>query len=165
MDKKYKDKLDDCMLDLEKIQSWIDESPKNKFDSKTKYLTAYSVIRSCGVIEQVYKEMIFDFFSSETSPKIKSYLSRTIIESSSNPKIGKITDLLKMFDQTIGQQFSEKTTGTQSKNSLHSLVSNRNTFAHGTDITTSFSEIKNFFKDSQEVLEILNKCLNNEYNS
>ena len=60
MNGKYIQELRDCEVEIMHIQQWI---KKNVLDSNVRYLTSYAVIKACGTIEYVLKQMIFDRLS------------------------------------------------------------------------------------------------------
>jgi len=94
MNKRYVEKLDDAKSELKEIRKWIN-SDKNKFDSKTRYLISYSVIKASGTIEVVFKHLIFDFLSIGALEETKTYLEKMIVESSCNPNTGNMSNLLQ----------------------------------------------------------------------
>ncbi|MCC8172999.1 MAG: hypothetical protein LIO65_00965, partial [Odoribacter sp.] len=60
------------------IEGWISDHP---FDSNVRFLTAYAVIRTCGTIEFVLKQMLFDHLTNGANEEANSYLSKSIIDS------------------------------------------------------------------------------------
>ena len=57
-------KLDDCADELIRIKTRID---KDKFDDMVKFLQCYAIIKACGTIETVAKNMIADVASESVS--------------------------------------------------------------------------------------------------
>lgn len=51
----YADLIKNTDRELQEIRKWIN-ADKNRFDTKTKYLIAYSVIKASGSIEVVFKQ-------------------------------------------------------------------------------------------------------------
>lgn len=54
MKDEYKIKWEEAERELQEIKQWID-SGRNKFDSKTRYLISYAVIKASGTVEVVFK--------------------------------------------------------------------------------------------------------------
>ena len=52
----YERELNDCKIELGKIENWINS---NKLDSNVKYLVAYPVIRATATIEVIFKKKVF----------------------------------------------------------------------------------------------------------
>ncbi|MFQ8921896.1 MAG: HEPN domain-containing protein [Clostridium paraputrificum] len=156
MNGKYISKINDCNCELDKIKKWIS---KNKLDSNVKYLVSYSVIRCCGTIESIYKGMVFDYLSSGANKEVLNYLTRNILNSSSNPSCGKIESLLKSVNEDWALEFKGRIKDRNEKIKLNSLVSLRNTFSHGGDITSSIDDVILFFESGEWILEQLYQCI------
>lgn len=92
MNDELRKSLDDVMEEIESIEKWIS---KNSMDRNTKYLIKYAVIRSCSVIETVFKKLIFNVMSDECNELVKNYLQKKIVGSSTNPKTGNIEKFYK----------------------------------------------------------------------
>ena len=73
MNDELRKSLDDVMEEIESIEKWIS---KNSMDRNTKYLIKYAVIRSCSVIETVFKKLIFNVMSDECNELVKNYLQK-----------------------------------------------------------------------------------------
>lgn len=123
-----------------------------------KYLTHYSLMRACGVIEYSYKAIIADFHSG-CSQQLQTYIDKTIRESSKNPSLDNIRKMLKCFDDNWTTQFNASLNAHADKNrlttSLDSLNTNRNTFAHGQNCNVSFADVKAYFNDSAEIIKMV----------
>lgn len=141
----------DVDLELVGIKNYID---RNRFEKNTKYLISYSVIRTCGIIEIVFKKLIHLYVSEGSKMVTTQYLSRKIIDSSDNPTVGNIERLLDEIDPKLKNEFKLKYT-TQEKSDLNSLVSNRNDFAHGRSITISIDVVIKYFESSKRLMQYL----------
>ena len=69
----YVDLLENTDRELQEIRKWIN-ADRNRFDSKTKYLIAYSVIKASGSIEVVFKQIIYDYLTREVGEKTATYI-------------------------------------------------------------------------------------------
>lgn len=156
MDQTYIDLLCDCDREIEAIEHHIDN---DKFNSLNPYLVSYAVIKTSGTIETVYKNLVADMISSGASEEVQNYLKRGIRDSSSNPTVGNIIQLLQSLNQTWRQEFEDKTKGTEEKGSLSSLVDLRNSFAHGRSITASIGNVKRYFEDGKTILTWLEEII------
>lgn len=140
--------FNDVDNELENIRKYIN---KNQFDINTKYLISYAVIRACGTIETVYKKLIHEFLTDGAKPETGQYLSKIIIDSSSNPKTGNIEQMLNDIDYKLCDDFKTRFSSHE-KSDLNSLVQNRNDFAHGRTVTISIETLIKYFASSKEIL-------------
>jgi hypothetical protein len=156
MNGKYKIEIDDCSNELNKIKTWIDS---NKLDSNIKYLVSYAVIKSCGTIENVFKQIIFDHVSKGSNEEAMEFLTKNIINSSCNPKTGQIQKMLDQINSKWSNEFATKIIAKNQKGQLNSLVELRNNFSHGNDITSSIENVIVLFQAGVWILEKLHECI------
>lgn len=156
MDSRYIAQLDNCSHELQLIETHING---DKFNSLNPFLISYAVIKACGSIEVVYKNLIVDIIVVGSTAEAKNYLEKNIRDSSSNPTTGNIQRLLQDLNSTWAQQFEAKTKGTGEKGSLSSLVGLRNDFAHGRNVTASIGNVRQYFDDAKTVLTWLDSII------
>lgn len=150
----YTNILADIELELQEIRRWINLE-RNMFDSKTRYLISYSVIRACGAIEVVFKRMIFDFLAEGAKEETKAYLGRMILDSSCNPNTGNMSNMLQSISTEWKEEFDNKVKGSGKKDKINSLVQLRNDFAHGDSVNVSIDTIITYFDAAKDILCIL----------
>lgn len=75
MKDEYKIKWEEAERELQEIKQWID-SGRNKFDSKTRYLISYAVIKASGTVEVVFKKIIYDFLSENVKEETAFYIEK-----------------------------------------------------------------------------------------
>ena len=126
-------RLDDCADELQKIKKRID---KNQFDDMVMFLQRYAIIKACGTVESVIKNMIADHVDANTNPEIQHYIATNVRDSSK-----------------VKQHGTEKT-------SLNSLVQLRNDFAHGLSPNTTINTIIRYFNDSRVIVTLVDETLN-----
>lgn len=146
----------DCQSDLEKVKKFVLANP---LESVCQYLICYSVVRACGTIEVVAKEIIFNYLSNGAARETINYLEKQIVESSWNPSCGKIQNILDTINPSWSQRFQALTNGTKEKSDLKSLVNLRNDFAHGQAITATIENIEDYFNGSCIILDKLTKVI------
>lgn len=121
-----------------------------------KYLSYYSLMKACGVIEYSYKAIVADYHKG-CSLQLQSYLEKTVRDSSKNPSLDNMRKLLKSFDITWNNNFNNYLNNhpnhNQIKASIDSLNSNRNSFAHGQNCTITFGDVKQYYADAVEVIK------------
>lgn len=151
-----KQSIEDCAKEMDNIQKIIDVF--GQAHSIVPFLTNYAVIKCCGTIENSFKSVIGDFHNT-LPPQAKKYIDSTFTNSSMNPSKDNICKSLNRFDENWNKSFKAKLNlepnKSQIDSSLKSLNDARNEFAHGGHPKVSFGSIKNYFKDSQKVIEIL----------
>ncbi|MGL5041825.1 MAG: HEPN domain-containing protein [Culicoidibacterales bacterium] len=147
--------FNDVDNELENIRKHIN---KNRFEINTKYLISYAVIRACGTIEIVYKKLIHEFLTDGAKPETGQYLSKIIIDSSSNPKTGNIERMLSDIDHKLCEDFKTRFSSGE-KDGLNSLVQNRNNFAHGQTVTITIGTLIKYFASSKKILTHLKDTL------
>lgn len=159
MNGSYERLLQDCTIELNNIQQWISN---HNLDSNIRFLTSYSVIKACGTIEIVFKQMIYDYLASGANDEAKAFLNKSIIEASFNPSPGQIYRLLEKINVAWKQDFERSISGTNQKGQLKSLVELRNSFAHGSVITASMNDIKNYYDAGIWILGKLDETINTD---
>lgn len=154
----YVQMIDDTRQELLNIRTWINAG-RNQFDSKSKYLISYCVIKSCGTTEVVYKHMVFDYLIIGAQSETVVYLEKMILDSSSNPNAGNISNLLQMVSAPWKERFNQEIAQGNIKSDLNSLVQLRNDFAHGKSINISIDTVLRYFESAVKVLEILDNIV------
>lgn len=152
MNGNYRQTLRDCEVELNSIQQWIDS---NRLDSNVRFLTSYSVIKACGTVEYVFKQIIYDYLSSGANEEAKTYLNKSIIEASFNPSTGQMYRIIEKINSDWKVEFENLIKGSLQMGQLNSLVKLRNNFAHGSVITASINDVKSYYSAGIWILEKL----------
>lgn len=156
-----KSNLDDCVNELENINNII--SSMGSTARFVPYLNKYSTIKACGTIERAYKDIISDVCIIGVTPQVQNYIEKNFRESSSNPNLDNIYKSLKVFDTSWCEQFKNDLNAHAShaklKTSLSSLVTLRNTLAHGGNSAASVDDIIDYFSDAYEIIKILDSVV------
>lgn len=150
----YTNILLDTELELQGIKNWIDLD-RNMFDSKTRYLISYSVIKASGTIEVVFKKIIFDFLVEGSREETNAYLEKMILDSSCNPNTGNMSNMLQSISAEWKAQFDIRVKDSGKKDKINSLVQLRNDFAHGDNIRVSIDTVITYFNAAKDILYIL----------
>lgn len=149
-------KIDDCRIELNNIQQWINA---NRLHSNVRYLVAYAVVKASGTIEIIFKSMMCDFLSDNVKVETQTYLNKMLVDSSCNPSVGNMLRMLEQIDAERKENFNDKTRGIRQKGDLNSLVSLRNDIAHGRTINATIRTVKQYFESGINILDILDKIL------
>lgn len=149
--------LVDCHDELERL-----EDAMSLFGATSPigiYLSRYAIIKACGTIEQALKSLVADNAENKQTQQIKNFLRKKVRESSMNPNDDNIRKLLGSFDDTWLAQFNSQIKALPDKakvmDSLKSLVSARNDFAHGGNPSASIVNVGVYFSDSKKIMEII----------
>lgn len=145
----------DCENELNQIKEWVDN---NILDSNVRFLTLYSVIKSCSTIEVITKRLIYNYLSQNGNAAANKYLEKAIIDSSTNPKTGNIEKILQQIDNSLKETFHNQI-NEPDKINLNSLVRLRNDFAHGSNVNESINTVVNYFQSGKHILNQLNNIL------
>ena len=152
------DLLENTKHELEEIKNWIDTG-KNKFDSKTRYLIAYSVIKASGSVEVVFKQIIYDYLTKGVEEKTATYIEKMILDSSCNPNTGNMSNMLQNICPEWKKKFDEEVKSSGKKDKINSLVQLRNDFAHGDNITVSIDTVVAYYEAAKVILNILDSVV------
>ena len=81
-----------------------------------------------------------------------------------NPNISNICNTLKKFDENWNISFTEKIRSHEHpqrlRDSIESLNSARNSFAHGGTPTSSFENVRHYFNDTIIIIKMLDEVVN-----
>lgn len=142
--------IEDTRAELDSIRKWINAG--NQFDSKTRYLISYAVVKASGAVEVIFKNMIYNYLSVGANEK-------AIIDSSCNPNTGNMSNMLQNISSEWKTLFDQQVKQSGEKDKLNSLVQLRNDFAHGDSISVSIDTVIKYFDSAVKILNILdNVC-------
>jgi len=150
--------LNDCRVELDTIKTAISA---DRFATTNRFLISYAVIKASGTIESVCKNMIFEKISGGASEEAKEFLRRGIVEASFNPSVGKIKMLLDKTNSAWATEFDNRTKASSDKSNLTSLVTLRNSFAHGDAITATIENVITYFDSGRRIIETVDDILTN----
>lgn len=132
------------------------------------FLTRYSLIKVCGVIELAYKTIIADFCETSQSVQVKNFILNRVRNSSENPTLDNIRRLLSSFDKQWNSDFKQGLNNMDRKDeitaSLSSLNNARNDFAHGGNPNITLDDVVKYFNDSFLVIELVDNIINSSKN-
>lgn len=156
--------LDDCLTELNGISALLTGLGDNA--NPTPYIKKYAVIRATGSIETAFKQAIADKIDKDSHVQVKNFIKRKVRDSSCNPKLAMIENMLSEFDDRWRARFDEQMAlddKPRLKGALTALVDARNEFAHGGNPNLPINSTLNYFKDGVRVIEILDAVLYHDY--
>jgi hypothetical protein len=156
--------LSDCLAELNNIQSLLvgmgdDARP-------TPYLKKYAVIRATGSIETSFKQIIADKVDRDSHSQVKNFIRTKVRESSCNPKLSIIENMLSDFDDRWRARFEEQMAlddKPKLKKALSDLVTARNAFAHGGNPNMAIDTTIFNFNNGIRVIEILDAVVHFDF--
>lgn len=153
--------IDVCVDELQRIFHLIEGL--GHMSPIVPFLTNYSIVRACGTIEFCFKTIISDLHSGY-STQVQNYVDNTIRNSSMNPSRYNICRTLKRFDEEWNTNFNQRlnshVNAERLKDSIDSLNTARNSFAHGDSPSSSFENIRNYFDDCVLIMNMLDEVVN-----
>ncbi len=132
----------------------------------TPYMRRYAVIRASGAIEVGFKKIIADKVDTGCASQVRSFIKKKIRDSSLNPKMGQIENVLSEFDMRWRKKFEEQVSlGDKPKlvTALTKLVGARNEFAHGGSPNIDICDTISYFEGGCEVLRILDYVVHHQF--
>lgn len=149
--------IQEVSLELTRIKEWIND---NKFDSKVPYLNSYAVIRASGSLEHILKAIIYNKLTENVSTETNQYISKMILESSFNPKTGRIINILQEISSDWAKKFDNYVSeNTQKKGDLNSLIQLRNDFSHGNSINISIETIIKYYGSGIDIMNEIDRII------
>lgn len=117
------------------------------------HLARYLCVRTSGYLENVVKSLISNYCDGSSPQPIQTFVIKRT-KHSTNLGYMKLLRLLEEFSNEWKESFESRLTH-QQKISLNSVVSNRNSIAHGNPDSITFNNIKDYYDDIKEVIIIL----------
>jgi hypothetical protein len=158
--------LDDCRTELNGISALL--TGLGDGANPTPYIKKYAVIRATGSIETAFKQAIADKIDKDSHVQVKNFIKRKVRDSSCNPKLGIIENMLSEFDDRWRARFDEQLAlddKPRLKGALTALVDARNEFAHGGSPNLPIETTLIYFNDAVRVIEILDAVVHHDYDS
>ena len=103
---------------------------------------------------------IADKIDKDSHVQVKNFIKRIVRDSSCNPKLGMIENMLSEFDEQMALDDKPRLKG-----ALTALVDARNEFAHGGSPNLPIDTTLQHFKDGVRVIEILDAVVHHDYDA
>ena len=161
-DKTVEKKIIDCFEEIKSVETTL--STFKPLAKEREYLTKYILIYTSGVLEISYKTLISNYCSFHSNSNLHNFFESLILKKSKNATYSNICELLKNINPDLHTLFKDKlnliNNCSEIKSSLESLSTLRHSFAHGNlSEKVYFSDIKRYFKNSVEIIKILDEIL------
>ncbi len=140
-------KLDDLYQQISKVQD----------DEIKAHMSKYFCIKMSGYLENTIKILVANY-SEKSSPQAISAYVQNSLKTTTNLSEDKLINLLKKFNDDWAVSFTEKINEQQIE-SLNSIISNRNSIAHGQQDNISYQIISQYFSDIKQIIGILKEII------
>lgn len=136
---------------------FIEVSKLDEGDINKAHLSRYLCVRTSGYLESVIRNLIVNYCDGTSPREIENYLT-TRTKYITNLEYRKILSLLAEFSTDWKDTFELKVNDEQ-RSSLNSVVSNRNSIAHGNTDSITFRNMKEYYSHVKEVADILKEII------
>lgn len=120
----------------------------------------YLCVLTSAYLEQCIRAIYSDYIKKRSHPNVHQFAQYNL-NNFQNPKMEKICQLAGSFNNTWADQLKLETEG-ELKDSVDSIVANRNMIAHGRDVGLTYSNLKKYYAHIQIVLELIISQINNK---
>lgn len=135
---------------LEKIDTVEDDEIKA-------HLSKYFCVKISGYLETVIKILVANYSEGSSPKQISNYIQNDL-KSVTNLSEEKLTKLLKKFSDDWCSNFFDRISE-QEISSLNSIISNRNSIAHGQQDNISYKVIGQYYTDLKSIVNHLRVTL------
>lgn len=144
-------------LQIDNQERKLDELLKNidavHDDELKAHLSKYFCVRISGYLEIVLKCLVCKYSEGNSPKPVSNYLQNDL-KNITNLSPDKIQKTLCKFSIEWYDNFESKVTEQQLQ-SLNSIISNRNSIAHGQQDNISYKVIVQYYNDLKEIVKIL----------
>jgi len=126
-------------------------------DEVKSHLLKLLCIRTSGLLETAFKNLILEYLQGTSPKEIQSFVSSEI-KLISNLKSERLITTLNRFSSEWSVELKNMITEEQFS-SLNSLISNRNNIAHGENDSITFSPMKKYYVDTISVIVALRQII------
>ncbi len=117
----------------------------------------YLCVLVAGFIETSVRSLLSGYVRKNGSPSVASYVE-TQLRFFQNPKMERILDLARSFNPDWADRVETATEG-ELKDSVDSVIANRNQIAHGENVGVTYVTMKRYYENAVKVIEIVErKC-------
>lgn len=139
---------------LDALFSKVEELPSEDFELKSHW-ARYLCILVSGFLETAIREIFAEYAKNKASPYIVNYVVAQL-SSLQNPKMEKILQLTRCFNPKWAESLKDATEG-ELKDSVDSIVNNRNQIAHGKQTNITYHTISSYYQDAIKVVDLIEK--------
>lgn len=121
----------------------------------------YLCVLVSGYIERAIVELVLEHVRGKQAPTLLRFVEQRT-RTFTNANASRIQDLLGSFDPAWRQELEENVLVDEWKDAVDSVVSLRNTIAHGRSVGLTYGGIREYYRRVQHVIDqIANLCVPN----
>lgn len=147
--KKLIGKINDVVDDIKSFSS--------ASDLEKSYLAKFLVVFICGIYEEVIETIINEKVDKHRSPEISNFIRESVKNTFRNPDIANIKGLLGQFN--IDWKLGINSLALESQDAISNIVNNKNSLAHGENITITLEDTLKYYRDSMVVINKIDDLL------
>ena len=140
-----------------KLYDLYQQISKVQDDEIKAHMSKYFCVKMSGYLENTIKILVANY-SEKSSPQAISAYVQNSLKTTTNLSEDKLINLLKKFNDDWAVSFTEKINEQQIE-SLNSIISNRNSIAHGQQDNISYQIISQYFSDIKQIIGILKEII------
>ena len=152
-------KLDDKIQLLEVVMNQIEHEIDGLDFAKIQTIAAnYLAVAASGLLETGVQTILVEFAENHSSPRVSKYVEREL-SWKSTLNCHKIDSLLAHFEPSWKEEFCKRRSKAQ-RDAINSLKTLRDCVAHGKHNGTRYTVVKDYYKKSTDVLNMLAEIVN-----
>lgn len=117
------------------------------------YIAGYLLVFISGIYEESIETIINERIAKLDDPYASQYVEKCLKYGFRNPHIDNIINLLKKFSRDLIS--SIRLLPHESRTAINNIVNDKNSLAHGTQITTTLNDVIQYYHDSRIVIETI----------
>jgi hypothetical protein len=124
-------------------------------DADQAHWARYLCVLTSGFIELSVRTILSEYARNKAAPYVSNYVQSQLSDFQ-NPKMEKILDLVGSFNDVWEAELRSAADG-ELKDSVDSIVANKNRIAHGDDVGITYVRMDRYYKNAIKVIELMAK--------
>lgn len=137
---------------IERVFALADGSDSDEIRSE---LACHICVLTSGYIEERVREIVVGYCARHASPAIVEHIRRNL-HRFRNAKMEKILELVAQFDSQLRDSIELKA-GDEMKDAIDSIVSNKNTLAHGQNSGLGLETMRDYYHRAVRLIAIVER--------
>ena len=147
----YKRQLDDLFEKISTLDSDLEMQS---------HWARYLCIRVSGFLEFAVSTMYKNYAKDKAAPFVVNYVNKQL-SGFQNPNMEKILNITRAFSADWAKEIElELDNNSEIKDSIDSIVKNRNKIAHGENVGITYSRIKSYYENALKLVKLLEEQCN-----
>ena len=148
---RYKRQLDDLFGKVSNLDSDLEMQS---------HWARYLCIRVSGFLEFAVSTMYKNYAKDKSAPFVVNYVNKQL-SGFQNPNMEKILNITRAFNADWAKEIElELDNNSEIKDSIDSIVKNRNKIAHGENVGITYSRMKSYYENALKLMKLLEEQCN-----